>query len=324
MKGLRAEGRGRRARFLAVLLASLAAGVVSARAPRALVEDAAPYRLVPNWGQLSAPLAWGETPAITLAPNGRVFAFTRAETPVIEMDTSGTVLKTWGEKMFVWPHGMRVDRNGFLWITDGRARNGMGQQVFKYTLDGRLVMTLGTKGVAGNGPDQFNGVTDVAVAANGDVFVSDGHVNARILKFSKDGTFIKTWGKKGTGPGEFDVPHTIFFDSRGRLFVGDRSNKRIQIFDQDGNFIDQWTQFGSPSGIFIAPDDTLYVVDYNDKMGLFIGSAKDGSIKYKSELTLAEGVTVGPDGSIYVGETVPGKIGDLVTGHTVRKLVKRD
>ena len=299
-----------------VILGALAVVTVAIRAQNA------PYRLVPNWGQLSAPLAWGETPAITLDANGRVFAFTRAEPPVIELDASGKVLKTWGEKMFVWPHGMRVDRNGFLWITDGRARGGIGQQVFKFDRDGKLLMTLGTKGVAGDGPDTFNGVTDVAVAANGDIFVADGHVNARILKFSKDGTFIKTWGKKGDSPGEFNVPHTIFFDSRGRLFVGDRSNKRIQIFDQDGKFLDQWTQFGSPSGIFIAPDDTLYVVDYNDKMALFIGSAKDGSITYKIESTLAEGVAVGADGSIYVGETVTGHLGDVGTGHRVLKFVK--
>jgi hypothetical protein len=304
------------ARVTLVLLLAAAAA-----APRA--DEASPYRLVPNWGQLTAPLAWGETPAITLDAAGRVFAFTRAEPPVIELDAAGKILKTWGEKMFVWPHGMRIDRNGFLWITDGRARNGIGQQVFKFTRDGQLVMTLGTKGVAGDGPDQFNGVTDVAVAANGDIFVADGHVNARIVKFSKDGAFIKSWGKKGDGPGEFNVPHTIFFDSRGRLFVGDRSNKRIQIFDQNGTFLDQWTQFGSPSGIFIAPDDTLYVVDYNDKMGLFVGSATDGSIRYKIDSTLAEGVVVGTDGSIYVGETVTGHVGDTVTGHTVRKLVKQ-
>jgi len=283
-----------------------------------------PYHLVPDWGRLRAPLAWGETPAITLDASGRVFAFTRSETPVIELDASGNVLKTWGEKMFVWPHGMRVDRNGFLWITDGRARDGKGQQVFKYSRNGQLMMTLGKAGVAGDGPDTFNGVTDVAVAANGDVFVADGHVNSRILKFSQDGTFIKMWGKKGTGPGEFDVPHTIFFDSRGRLLVGDRSNRRIQIFDQDGKFLDQWTQFGSPSGIFITPDDTLYVVDYNDKTALFVGSAKDGSIKYSiHDLALAEGIAVGADGSIYVGETVIGHIGDVITGHTVRKLVKQ-
>jgi sugar lactone lactonase YvrE len=285
--------------------------------------DAGAYRLVPDWGPLPAGLQFGEVPGMTIDAAGRVFAFTRAEPPVIELDPSGKVLKTWGEKMFVWPHGIRIDRDGFLWITDGRARNGIGQQVFKFTRDGQLVMTLGKKGVSGDGPDTFNSPTDVAVAPSGDIFVSDGHVNSRIVKFSKDGTFIKAWGKRGDGPGEFNVPHTIFFDSRGRLFVGDRSNRRIQIFDQDGRFLDQWTQFGSPSGIFIAPDDTLYVVDYNDRMALFVGSAKDGSIRTQSEQVLAEGVAVDAQGSIYVGETVTGHLGDTITGHAVRKLVRK-
>jgi sugar lactone lactonase YvrE len=285
--------------------------------------DAGSYRLVPDWAQLPVGLQLGEVPGMTIDRNGRVFAFHRAEPPIVELDASGKVLKTWGEKMFVWPHGIRVDRNGFLWITDGRARDGIGQQVFKYTRDGQLVMTLGTKGVSGDGPDTFNSPTDVAVAPNGDIFVADGHVNSRIVKFSKDGVFIKAWGKRGEGPGEFNVPHTIFFDSRGRLLVGDRANRRIQIFDQDGTFLDQWTQFGSPSGIFIAPDDTLYVVDYNDKMALFVGSAKDGSIRFKSEQVLAEGVAVDAQGSIYVGETVTGHLGDTVTGHAVKKLVRR-
>jgi sugar lactone lactonase YvrE len=283
--------------------------------------DAGAYRLVPNWGELPAGMQYGEVPGMTIDPAGRIFAFTRAEPPVIEFDAAGKVLKTWGANMFVWPHGIRVDRDGFLWITDGRARNGIGQQVFKFTRDGQLVMTLGKKGVSGDGPDTFNSPTDVAIAPNGDIFVSDGHVNSRIVKFAKDGTFIKAWGKRGEGPGEFNVPHTIFFDSRGRLLVGDRSNRRIQIFDQDGTFLDQWTQFGSPSGIFITPDDTLYVVDYNDRMALFVGSAKDGSIRTKSEQVLAEGVAVDRQGSIYVGETVTGHIGDTVTGHAVKKLV---
>src|SRR4051794_5350432 len=285
--------------------------------------DAGAYRVVPGWGQLPPGLQFGEVPGMTIDAPGRVFAFTRAEPPVIEFDASGKVLKTWGDRMFVWPHGIRVDRNGFLWITDGRARDGIGQQVFKFTRDGELVMTLGTKGVSGEGPDRFNSPTDVAVAPNGDIFVSDGHVNSRIVKFSKDGTFIKAWGKRGDGPGEFNVPHTMFFDSRGRLLVGDRSNRRIQIFDQEGTFLDQWTQFGSPSGIFVAPDDTLYVVDYNDKMALFVGSARDGSIRYKSEQVLAEGVAVDAAGSIYVGETVTGHLGQTVTGHGVKKLVKK-
>jgi N-acyl-D-amino-acid deacylase len=285
--------------------------------------DAGNYRLVPDWGTLPAGLQLGEVPGMTIDAAGRVFAFTRAEPPIIEFDAGGAVLKTWGEKMFVWPHGIRVDRDGFLWITDGRARNGIGQQVFKFTRDGQLVMTLGRKGVSGDGPDTFNSPTDVAVAPNGDIFVSDGHVNSRIVKFSKDGAFIKAWGKRGDGPGEFNVPHTIFFDSRGRLLVGDRANRRIQIFDQDGTFLDQWTQFGSPSGIFIAPDDTLYVVDYNDKMALFVGSARDGSIWTRSEQVLAEGVAADAQGSIYVGETVTGHLGDTVTGHAVRKLMKK-
>jgi sugar lactone lactonase YvrE len=285
--------------------------------------DTGAYRLVPNWGALPAGQQFGEVPGMTIDDGGRVFAFTRAEPPIIEFDPSGKVLKTWGEKMFVWPHGIRVDRNGFLWLTDGRARNGIGQQVFKFTRDGQLVMTLGKKGVSGEGPDTFNSPTDVAVAPNGDIFVSDGHVNSRIVKFSKDGAFIKTWGNRGAGPGEFNVPHTMSFDSRGRLLVGDRANRRIQIFDQDGTFLDQWTQFGSPSGIFIAPDDTLYVVDYNDKMALIVGSAKDGSIRTRSQQVLAEGVAVDKQGSIYVGETVTGHLGDTITGHAVKKLVKK-
>ena len=146
-------------------VALVAAAVATTMTGTAIRGEDPPYRLVPGWGALAAPLTWGETPAITLDAGGRVFAFTRADTPIIELDTSGKVLKAWGEKLFVWPHGMRVDRNGFLWITDGRARNGIGQQVFKYTRDGKLLMTLGTKGVAGDGPDTFNGVTDVAVAA---------------------------------------------------------------------------------------------------------------------------------------------------------------
>jgi len=179
------------------------------------------YHAVAGWAPLPAGVTWGETAGITMDKSGIVYAFTRSEPPVIQLDPSGKVIKTWGKGMFVWPHGIRVDRNGFLWITDGQARDGNGQLVYKFDLQGNLVMTLGTRGVSGNGPDSFNGPTDVAVAPNGDIFVSDGHVNSRIVKFSPDGKFIKTWGTRGAGPGQFNVPHTMFFDSRGRLFVGD-------------------------------------------------------------------------------------------------------
>jgi sugar lactone lactonase YvrE len=227
----------------------------------------------------------------------------------------------WGEKQFAWPHGIRIDRFGNLWITDGQARNGIGQQVFKYSPDGKLLMTLGTKGVRGEGPDTFGGPCDVAVAANGDIFVADGHFNSRVVKFDKGGKFLKAWGKRGDQPGEFNLPHTIVIDARGRVLVGDRSNNRIQIFYQDGAFIDQWTQFGTPSGMYVTPDDTLYVVDYNVKKGVFVGSAKDGAVKYKIDDAVAEGVAVDKDGNIYVGETVPGTtLTGQPGGHIVRKL----
>jgi sugar lactone lactonase YvrE len=285
---------------------------------------ASSYQVVPGWGQLTAPLKWGEVPNVAIDPKGTVFVFTRTEPPVVELNAAGKVLKTWGQGMFVWPHGIRFDRDGNLWITDGRAADGNGQMVYKFNSDGtKVLMTIGTKGVSGEGPYEFNGVTDVAIAPNGDIFVSDGHVNSRIVKYTKDGKFIKTWGKKGTAPGEFNLPHSIAFDSRGRLLVCDRSNKRIQLFDQDGNFLEEWKQFGEASGIFIKPDDTLYVTDWQDRKSIFIASAKDGSIRETIQgLTLAEGLTVDKDGNIYAAETLPGQIGELVTGSAVRKLVR--
>jgi DNA-binding beta-propeller fold protein YncE len=315
-------------RFRNVVLfatASLLPVVLTHEAPEALEapEAAAVYRLVPGWGTMPEGAAWGQVPGMAIDANGKIYAFHRAEPPIVEIDPGGRILKRWGEGMFVWPHGIRVDRDGFLWLTDGRARDGKGQQVFKMTPDGKVVMTLGTKGVAGDGPETFNGVCDVAIGRNGDIFVADGHVNARVVKFSKDGKFIKAWGSKGTGHGQFDLPHAIVIDRRGRVLVADRSNNRIQIFDQDGAYLDEWTQFGTPSGMFIADDDTLYVVDYNVKKGIFVGSAKDGTVRFKLDDAVAEGVAVDRDGAIYVGETVPGTtLTGLQGGATVRKLAR--
>ena len=303
-------------------LAVAAAFVVASSGGASLQQSpGGPYRLVQGWGALPDGGTWGEVPGMAIDAKGKIYAFHRAEPPIVELDRDGKILKMWGEKLFAWPHGIRIDRFGNLWITDGQARNGIGQQVFKYSPDGKLLMTLGTKGVRGDGPDTFGGPCDVAVAANGDIFVADGHQNSRVVKFDKDGKFIKAWGKRGEGPGEFNLPHTIVIDSRGRVLVGDRSNNRIQIFDQDGAYIDQWTQFGTPSGMYVSSDDTLYVVDYNVKKGVFIGSARDGSVKYKLDEAVAEGVAVDKDGNIYVGETVPGTtIGGQPGGHMVRKL----
>ncbi len=201
--------------------------------------------------------------------------------PIFQFDTSGKLLKSFGAGMFVNPHKLEIDKDGNLWLAD----NG-GHQVFKMNQDGKVLLTLGRKGDAGPGLDQFDAPTDVAIAANGDIFVGDGHSgggtatgNARIMKFDKEGKFVKTWGKKGMGPGEFDLVHTLAFDSQGRLFVGDRQNNRIQIFDQDGKFIAQWFQFGRPSGIYIDKNDVIYVADSESQE--MVGRTRDSSLCHR-------------------------------------------
>jgi sugar lactone lactonase YvrE len=248
---------------------------------------------------------------------GRLIALRRGQPPVVEFDLSGKVLRTWGTGLILAPHGLYIDREGFVWITDAPYRGeaetvsgkGRGQQVYKFSPEGKLVMTLGTAGVAGDGPNTFNQPSHVVVAPNGDVFVTDGHVgklgsNARVVKFSRDGRFIKSWGKMGTRPGEFSDPHAIGMDSQGRVFVADRGNSRIQIFDQDGVFLDEWRQFGGPSGMYIAPDDTLYAANAGDRSpirGVVIGSAKTGSMMRLIEGWFPESIIV-KDGVIYAGE----------------------
>src|SRR5260370_23275254 len=259
-----------------------------------------PYRTIENWAKLPEGRPWGSTAGVTVDRNGNIWVAERcgANTcagsnlaPILEFDPSGKLLRSFGAGMFLFPHGMTVDRDGNIWVTDAQGANGKGHQVFKFSPEGKLLMTLGKAGVAGDGPDTFNQPSAVAIAPNGDIFVADGHggnSNNRIVKFAKDGKFIKTWGKKGTAPGEFDIPHCLAFDSKGRLFVGDRNNNRIQIFDQDGNFIEEWKQFSRPSGIFIDKNDVIYVADsesesvsknhYGWKRGIRIGNVKNGPV----------------------------------------------
>src|SRR5947207_10621673 len=222
-----------------------------------------PFTPVENWAKLPANIEWGQVISVEPDAHGNIWVFHRKEPAILEFDSSGKLIKSFGTG-FVQAHGLGLDRDGNVWVTDGQGKDGKGHQAFKFSPEGKVLMTLGKVGVAGSGPDEFNSPSDVVVAPNGDIFVADGHGgndNERIVKFSKDGKFIKAWGKKGSGPGEFDSPHSIAIDSRGRLFVADRTNNRIQIFDQDGKFIDQWKQFGRPSGIYISKDDTLYSVD---------------------------------------------------------------
>ncbi len=293
-----------------------------------------PYRRVDNWAQLPAGMKWGGVISIEPDARGSIWVFHRGDTPILQFAPSGKYLSGFGAGMFVQAHGMTIDPAGNVWVTDAQNKDGKGQQVFKFSREGKLLMTLGTAGVVGEGPDTFSGPSDVVVAPNGDIFVADGHVamsNGRVVKFSKDGRFIKAWGKLGSGPGEFNVPHSIAMDSRGRIFVADRSNNRLQIFDQNGTFLDQWKQFGRPSGVFIDRNDTIYVTDSQSNAtqnpgfarGIRIGSAKDGKVTAFIPDTLpdpdknnnggAEGIGADQQGNVYAGD---------VTAMELRKYVR--
>ena len=324
-----------------------------------------PYRLVENWPALPKSMnggRWGELIRADIDPKGNIWVFHRcfntvpagaatcvgrSEPPILQFDPSGRLLTSFGGGMFAFPHGFTVDAEGNLWASDAngdetvlgmstRGSNGLmrGQQVFKLSPAGKVLMTLGKAGVAGNGPDTFDRPSGVAVGANGDIFVTDGHgKNDRVVKFAKDGRFIKAWGRHGAAPGEFDQPHDISIGgSHGWVFVADRENNRVQIFDQDGNFIAAWKQFGRPSAVFVSKDDTLYVSDSqsNSKVnpgatrGITVGSANDGSLRAfipdpdldradVNRISGASGITADDMGTIYAAD---------VGTHNLRKYVK--
>lgn len=267
------------------------------------LESQANYRLVENWAQLPAATQWGVMSAVGVDSKDNVYAFQRDEptSKVMVFDSHGKFLRSWGDGTFPYPHGLRILRDGNVWVTDRKM-----QQVVEFSPTGDLLMTIGQKNEAGdnNSTDKFNGVSDVVMAPNGDLFVSDGEgANTRVVKISKDGKFIKFWGSKGSLQGQFDGPHCIAMDSKGRVWVGDRGNKRIEIFDQDGNYLDQMTQFGTPASIFITAGDTVYVAAPAPENRVTIGTL-DGQILQKIEgLNSAHGIAVDSTGAIYVAES---------------------
>ena len=330
-----------------------------------------PYRLVPDWPTLPASMKgpngkkWGEVIRVHVASNGNIWVFHRcfndkptgdatcldrgeANPPILEFNPAGRLLRRFGVGLFAHPHGFTVDRNGNIWTTDSNAEEtilgmpaknalgiAMGQTVLKISSEGRVLMTLGRPGVGGSGPDLFDRPTGVAIAANGDIFVSDGHSpnksnSARIVKFTKDGKFIKTWGRLGSEPGNFREPHDLFVGgSKGYVYVADRQNNRVQVFDQDGTFIAAWTQFGQPSSVYVDERDNIYVgatfesvapgqtalrptSGANDR-AIVIGDAITGALKYlipdpgdmstmTDTGTSASGIAVDGQGNIYAAD----------------------
>jgi sugar lactone lactonase YvrE len=320
-----------------LLVAALSAAAASPQSGPAPNSQPNPYRTVEHWYQLPEGRTMGSTSSVAVAADGHIWVVDRCAAnscagsdlaPIFEFAPSGKLLRNFGGGLFAFPHSITFDKDGNFWITD-QGRNGKGDQVFKFSPEGKVLMTLGKAGVPGDGPDTFNQPNAVAIAPNGDLFISDGHSpgrgNARVIKFTKDGKFIKQWGGHGSGPGQFEMPHALAFDSKGRLFVADRGNNRIQIFDQDGRFLAEWKQFSRPSGLYIDKNDAIYVADSEStdkegygnnpgwKRGIRVGSAKDGSViafipdpsPGTATTSAAEGVAADAEGNIYGAEVGP-------------------
>jgi len=312
-----------------------------------------PYRLVDGWAKLTGGRQIGAVGDIDVDPDGRhLWAILRCDAggdkfgfecldsnlPVIvKFAPEGHAVAAFGGGIFIWPHGLEVDPQGNIWVTDaadvsrtgGPAGRGRGHQVVKFSPSGEVLMRLGTAGQPGNDAKHFNAPSDVVVAPNGDIFVADGHgndTNNRVVKFKSDGTFVKAWGRTGDAPGEFHSLHAIALDSKGRLFVADRANNRIQLFDQEGKYLASWTQFGRPSGIFFDHLGRIIVADSESDdienpgwdMGIRIGDAATGAVR---EFVLypwgdprvragtgAEFAVVDREGNLYGGEPRPRRL----------------
>ena len=352
-----------RAALTASLVAACALQVASAQAPQrggtpqtekvAPVNSGAnPYRVIRDWARLDKEARpWGGSNGVAIDRDGRsVWATDRCSpgttpgclgttaNPVHHFDESGTEIRSFGGGMFVWPHGIHVDRDGNVWVTDSRAASAeeltkypgegnKGSVVVKFGPDGKVLMTLGKPGVRGNPPDALTDPTDVVTdPANGDVYVAESHTNvadpalvARISVFNKDGAFLRTIGKTGTGPGEFRTPHALEFDSRGRLVVADRHNHRVQVLTKDGKFVAEHDEFGRVSGLAIDAQDVIYTADSEStdavhpgwRRGIRIGSLKDGKVTIvvpphsapnSNDGAMGEGIAIDAAGNVYTAE----------------------
>ena len=225
------------------------------------------YRVNIRFGEEpdTMPDGWkfGRVSAVATDSAGEVYVFQRGKKadPLIVFDAQGHYLRSWGKGMFGNPHGLRIDRAGHVWVTD----NG-DHTVMEFTRDGQVLRSWGVRGKAGTDERTFNRPTDIAFTPSGDFYVSDGYGNSRVVKFSKDGKYLLAWGRRGTGPGEFNIPHSIGVDSKGRVYVSDRENNRIQIFDPDGKFLKQWTHLGATQNLFITPNDELWIITHRDNV----------------------------------------------------------
>lgn len=311
----------------------LVGGAVAAAAART------DYHVVHGWPDLPEGRVLGSAAGVGVNSKGEVLVFHRAgrtwseplpltliaaPTVAVFDGASGKFLREWGANQFAMPHGLTVDGKDNIWVTDVAL-----QQVFKFSPDGKLLMTLGERGVAGADAHHFNRPTDVAVLPDGSFYVSDGYLNTRVAKFSADGRFLFQWGKPGVGQGEFNTPHAVVVDKRGQVYVADRENDRIQVFDPQGRFLRQIKsrEIGRPYGLALLPGERLVVADGGeqpdsgpDRSGVAIVTT-DGHMlqrlgrygNYDGQFRMAHDVAADAKGNIYVVD---------ITGQRVQKLTK--
>jgi DNA-binding beta-propeller fold protein YncE len=297
----------RTALFSALLLIGLAGSAPSADLPD--------YQPVPGWPQLPPDVTLGPVSAVATDAADRVYVFHRGKHPVLVFERDGKFLRSWGDELVKTAHGLRVDPEGNVWLTD------IGDhRVLKCSSEGKLLLALGKRGEPGDDADHFNRPTDVAVAPSGEFYVSDGYGNSRVVKFSKEGKFLKQWGKKGAGEGEFNLPHAICLDARGRVYVADRENNRVQIFDGEGHFLEQWKETGAPFGLFLTSDGRLLVADGRanwvkvlDREGKPLGRWGEKG-KGPGQFNMPHAICMDAHGAVYVTD---------ITGQRVQKFVAR-
>jgi DNA-binding beta-propeller fold protein YncE len=297
-------------RFGVALIIALAVFTATAEGQSASTNGAR-WEVLPTWGQLPAGLQWEAASQISTTPDGQIVVLRRANPFFVVLTPDGTVVRTWGENLFRLAHGLRIDRSGSLWVTDNT-----DNVVQKFAPDGTLLMTLGTRGVAGGNDAHgaFDGPADVFITSSGDILVADGYRNSRVARFSSDGTFRSIiGGTKGSAPGEFNLPHAVVIDSKGRVIVADAENSRIQVFDQNGKFIEQWTDFASkPRGaMYITPDDTLYVSHVDSES---ITIMKNGKVldRITGVGGRPHGLTIDARGNIYVANPASRSVKKIV------------
>ena len=298
------------------------------------------YRIVHGWPVLPDNTILDEVSAVGVDSDDNVFVLTRGgrqwpDSDVLDLapipvptiflfdGRTGKLTSKWGENVFALPHSLTVDAGDNVWVADVALH-----QVFKFSHSGKLILTLGERGVAGEDTTHFNRPSDVAVDRDGSFYVSDGYRNNRVLKFSAAGEFLVQWGTKGKTAGQFDLPHGIASDGNGKVYVVDRGNARIQVFNRTGNYLAEWKgpPFISPQNIKISRDGTAFVAEIGsdkmaDRSGLLV-LRPDGSLiervgrygNYDGQFLDLHWVAVSSDGSVYTADFSGKRVQKFIRG----------